>query len=183
MLFRSRAKEYYWREEANRQPETSAARVAALEKAFAIEPLNPATSYGLGEALRLQSWEGNEDYADTAKAAMKWFEVSAKLNPYDGYNFLRTGMCLDWIHQSEQAAPFFDRAMKLDPNGYFTTAYLGWHYVQIKDYAAAKVCFDRSMCLNWEGNVIALSYRTICDNKLRADATGEKEAIIEKEIR
>ena len=165
-----RAQEFHWRERAQLEPDTSAARIAALEKAQAIEPVNPATAYELGEAFRLQSWEGNEDYEELAKQAMKWFARSAKLNPYDGYNYLRTGMCLDWIHQTEPAGSFFERAAALDPNGYFTTAYVGWHYVQLKDYAAAKIWFDRSLHENWENNVIAEAYLNICDHKLREAA-------------
>ena len=165
-----RTLEYHWQEQARREPETAPGRVAALEKAYALEPMNPATSYDIGEALRLQSWEGNEDYAELATQALQWFDRSRKLNPFDGYNFLRTGMCLDWLGQHAQAAPFYARATALDPNGYFTTAFVGWHYVQVKDYAAAKVWFDRSMHLNWDGNVIAESYLNICDQRLREAA-------------
>ena len=166
-----RAREYHWREQAQVEPDISTARVAALARAAAIEPMNPATAYDLGEAFRLQSWEGNEDYEELAKQAMKWFERGALLNPYDGYNYLRTGMCLDWIHQPDKAGPYYDRAVELDPNGYFTTDFMGWHYVQVKDYAAAKVWFDRSSRLNWENNVIAETYVKICDQKLRQAAS------------
>ena len=170
-----RAQEFHWRTQAQLESEISTNRVVALEKAYAVEPFNAANAYELGETFRLQSWEGNEDYEELAKQALKWFDRSTKLNPFDGYNFLRTGMCLDWIHQQEQAGPFFDRAVALDPNGYFTTAYMGWHYVQLKDYAAAKVWFDRSEHLNWEDNVIAETYLNICDHKLREAASGTNQ--------
>ncbi|MFO1489298.1 MAG: O-antigen ligase family protein [Verrucomicrobiota bacterium] len=161
-----RTQEVSWRRLADRKTEASPLRTQLLEKSFAVEPMNAATAFAIGESLRLQSWEGNEDYPDLARAAIQWFDRAAKLNPYDGYNFLRTGMCLDWIGEHEKAGPFFNRADELDPNGYFTSAWVGWHYVQLKDYAAAKVWFDRSMHLNWDNNQIADTYLKICDRKL-----------------
>ncbi len=165
-----RTQEHYWLEQARQAPDVSAERITALEKALAVEPMNAATVYELGEALRLQSWEGGEDYAELAELAIKRFTRAAELNPYDGYNFLRTGMCLDWMRQPEKAAPFYDRAVALDPNGFFTSAYVGWHHVQAKDYAAAKVWFERSVHLDWNENIIAESYLKICDQKLSAAA-------------
>ena len=172
-----RAQEEHWLEQARQAPDLSPERIAALEKAATIEPLNAATAYSLGETLRLQSWEGNEDYAELAAQAMKHFARAAELNPYDGYNFLRTGMCLDWIRQHEKAEPFYERAAALDPNGVFTTAYVGWHYVQANDYAAAKVWFDRSLHLDWFENTIAESYLKICDQKLAAAATNAAPSV------
>lgn len=168
-----RAQEEHWLEQARQAPDLSPERIAALEKAATIEPLNAATAYSLGETLRLQSWEGNEDYAELAAQAMKHFARAAELNPYDGYNFLRTGMCLDWIRQHEKAEPFYERAAALDPNGVFTTAYVGWHYVQANDYAAAKVWFERSLNLDWNQNTIAETYLKICDQKLSAAANAQ----------
>ena len=55
-----------------------------------------------------------------------------KLNPFDGYNYLRYGMCLDWLGRHAEAEPFFSRADALDPNGYFTAANIGWHYYQTR---------------------------------------------------
>jgi O-antigen ligase len=168
-----RAQEYHWLARAQRAASV-ADRAAALEKAFAVEPMNPSTAYELGEVSRSQSWEGNDDYAELAEKAMQWYARGMKLNPYDGYNYMRTGMCLDWIGQHEKAAPFFDRGIELDPNGNFMTANVGWHYTQINDYAAAKVWFERSLHLSWDNNTIAESYLKICDQKLRE--TAEKSA-------
>lgn len=169
-----RVKEQHWLERARQAPDLSTERTDALKKALAIEPMNAANAYELGEALRLQSWEGGEDYAELAGLALKQFARAAQLNPHDGYNFLRTGMCLDWIREHEKAEPFFQRAAELDPNGFFTSDYMGWHYVQTKDYAAAKVWFERSRRLNWFENTIADSYVKICDEKLRVAAAEPK---------
>lgn len=166
-----RAREYRWLAEAERMLANPPQRIAALEKAFAIEPNNPKTAHALGEQLRLESFEGGEDFAELGQRAITWFERGMKLNPYDGYNFLRTGICLDWMEQPGKAKPFFDRAMELDPNGYFTAAWVGWHYVQVKDYAAAKCWFERSLHLDWHNNVIAESYLKICAKKMEEAAT------------
>ena len=173
-----RAREYHWLDRAQRAQDLPTERAAALEKALAIEPRNPATAYELGEAFRLQSWDGHEDYAELADQAMKWFERGTQLNPYDGYNFLCTGMCLDWTGQHETAGSFFDRAAALDPNGYFTSAWIGWHYVQLKDYAAAKVWLQRSHQLDWNSNVIAEAYLQICSQKMLEAATNSKPATL-----
>lgn len=168
--------EQYWLARAQQFPDRSAERLAALEKALAFEPMNAATVYALGETLRLQSWEGNEDYAELAELAIKRFTQAAALNPYDGYNFLRTGMCLDQMRQPERAEPFYDRAVALDPNGTFTSAWVGWHYVQAGDYAAAKSWFERSLRLDWVENTIARSYLNICNQKLQAAAANSQPA-------
>ena len=109
-------------------------RAALLEKAFAAEPENFETAYNIGEAYRMQSFEGGPDYPAQAETAMRWYARAMQLNPFDGYNDLRTGMCLDWLDRHAEAGPFYSRAEALDPNGYFTVANIGWHYVQVGDY-------------------------------------------------
>lgn len=166
-----RGTEYSWLRKAAHATDQASARLA-LEKAFAIEPTNFETAYACGELLRAQSWEGNSDYAALASGAMEWFDRSMKLNPYDGYSYMRYGMCLDWLGQPEKAWPYFDRAVQLDPNGYFTVANVGWHYFQTGDYAAARTWFERSMRLNAKENDIAASYLEIVNAKLLERAAG-----------
>lgn len=160
------ASEYACLHQAQQLPETSAERAAALEKAFQVEPHNFETAYEIGELYRERSWEGAEDYETWARRAMEWFGRSTKLNPFDGYSLMRTGMCLDWLGKTNESEPYFDKAVKLDPNGYFTAANMGWHYVQTGDYAAARVWFERSKRLEWNDNPIADSYLPIVNQKL-----------------
>ncbi len=161
-----RALEYAWLERAEREPNFSDAQAAALERAFAVEPMNFETAYALGEAFRIQSWEGGDNYAELATKATDWFGRAIKLNPYHSPSFMRQGMCLDWLGRPDEARARFDRAVQLDPNGYFTMAHMGWHYVQVKDYAAAKVWFERSLRLMGRDNTIAESYLQIVNRKL-----------------
>ncbi len=126
------AAEYVWLDRALKAPEYSTEQIAMLEKAFAIDPMNFETSYNIGEAFLKQSFKGNlSHYQELAVKAMEWYALTMKLNRYDGYNYLRTGMCLHWLGRHSEAKAYFERAYQLDPNGYFTVAHIGWHYVQI----------------------------------------------------
>ena len=171
-----RGAENAWLSRADLAPMCSPAQITCLEKAFAIEPKNAETAYGIGEAFRVQSWAGGDNYQELAKTALDWFGKSARLNPFDAYNFLRCGMCLDWMGQHAEALRYFERANELDPNGYFTVAYVGWHYIQDHNYAAAKPWLERSLRLQWEFNEIGQSYLRIANDTLVQAATNEMSA-------
>ncbi|NGO38698.1 hypothetical protein G4L39_04725 [Limisphaera ngatamarikiensis] len=147
-------------------------QVAELEKAWAVEPRNPLTAYRLGEALRIQSFEGAPNYRDLAEQAMRWYEIAMRLNPYDPYPLLRYGMCLDWLDRSEEAQPYYDRALALDPNNHYLVAHMGWHYVQMGQWAAARAWFERSRKLHWKDNIMADRYLAIVRQRLLDEAQG-----------
>ncbi len=110
-------------------------RAALLEKAFAAEPENFETAYNIGEAYRIQSFEGEHwIMRRRRKRPSAGMRAPGSSTRIDGYNDLRTGMCLDWLDRHAEAGPFYRRAESLDPNGYFTVANIGWHYVQVGDY-------------------------------------------------
>ena len=106
-----------------------------------------------------------------ALEAMNWLQRGMKLNRYDHYSFMLCGMCLDRMGKTNEARPCFDRALRLDPNGYFTAAQMGWHYVQTGDYAAAKTWFERSRRLQGKDNVMADSYLGITTRRMLEMAT------------
>jgi O-antigen ligase len=167
-----RGHESFWLAQAEQQEIYSPERAALLQKAFASEPKNFQTAYDIGECFRTQSFAGGDDFASLAQRAMDWYARSIRLNPYYGYNFMRTGMCLDWIEQSAAAQKYFDEAEPLDPNGYYMVAYIGWHYVQIKDYATARQYFIRSMTLD-NSTAFARNYLAICERKMIEKASGQ----------
>jgi O-antigen ligase/Flp pilus assembly protein TadD len=169
------AQEYHHLSRAQRVTEYSPEYAARLRQAFAVEPQNFQTAYQIGETLRLQSWQAEEDQAPLAEEAMTWFERSRSLNRYDAYSHLRYGMCLHWLGRHDEAAPHFERARQLDPNGYYTTAHQGWHLVQLGDLAGAKPWFHRSLQLKPIDNPIAHSYLTIVERRL-AEATNRPAA-------
>jgi len=165
-------REAVWLARANRTPVYSPAQAGALEKAFATEPMNFETAYNIGEAYRVESFDGGQDYEAQAKTAMQWYAPGMKLNPHYGYNYLRYGMCLDWLDRHDEAGPYFNRADALDPNGYYTAVNVGWHYIQTGDYAAARPWLERSLRLRWAENTAAASYLEITEQKLLEKASG-----------
>ena len=160
------SRERLWLGRAENQPYYSVERIAALEKAFAIEPDNFDTAYEIGESSRMHSWDGGEGYQELARTAMAWFQRAMKLNPYDPYPRLRYGMCLHWIGKHEAAEAYFQKALELDPNGYYTRALVGWHYYQADDYVRAKEWFEKSLGAFWTDNPIARSYLELLKEKL-----------------
>jgi tetratricopeptide (TPR) repeat protein len=97
---------------------------------------------------------------------MAWFTRGTNLNRFDGYNYMGYGMCLDFMERFDEAEPYFNKADELDPNGYFTMAHVGKHYVDIGNYAAARPWFERSLRLQWKSNDIAVNYLEIVKNRL-----------------
>jgi O-antigen ligase len=130
-----------------RKAQTMESRLTHLTNAMAANSTNFETAYEIGEELRLKSWEGGADYQDTARMAIDWFQRAARLNPYDPNPRLRLGMCYDWLDDRPKAEVAFEEARKLDPNGYLTLAYLGWHQYHIKDYSAARKLLQQSLVL------------------------------------
>jgi O-antigen ligase len=172
-----RGQEAYWTARGGDSNLLLLQRAALLEKAFAAEPKNFQNAYAIGELYRIQSFQGNNDYESQAGTAIQWYSRAMKLDPFDGYNYLSTGMCLDWLERSDEAEPFYSHAESLDPNGYFTVANIGWHYVQIGDYAAARVWLERSLRLEWDVNMVAHSYWDVVENKLMDNASGKAPLI------
>ncbi|MGB8369859.1 MAG: O-antigen ligase family protein [Limisphaerales bacterium] len=168
-----RGQEAVWLARAEQSPVYSPAQAANLKKAFAAELMNFETAYNIGECFRTQSFDGGQNYEDLAKTAMQWYARGMKLNPHDGYNYLRYGMCLDWLEKHDEAGPYFNRADALDPNSYYTAANIGWHYVQAGNYAAARPWLKRSLRLHWQQNGPAASYLEITERKLVEKASGQ----------
>jgi tetratricopeptide (TPR) repeat protein len=114
-----------------------------------------------------------------AKKAMSWYQQGMKLDPYDGYNWLRYGMCLDWINTTEDGSvedslPYYNHANELDPNGYFTVVNTGWHFIQKGDYAAARTWLESSRRLQPVNNEIADQYLPIVEQRLLEAAAQHK---------
>jgi O-antigen ligase len=168
-----RGHEAVWLARAEQLPNFSTQRAAALNTAFEFEPMNFETAYNSGECFRTQSFDGGHNYEDLAKTAMQWYARGMKLNPHDGYNYLRYGMCLDWLDKHDEAGLYFNRADAFDPNGYYTAANVGWHYVQVGNYAAARPWLERSLRLDWNGNDMASFYLDTVERKLVENASGQ----------
>ncbi len=171
------AGESRWLSRAWRAPNFSPAQVDCLKQAFAVEPMNHETAYAIGEACRVESQYASE-YRELAEEAKTWFARAAKLDRWDDASYLRYGWCVDWLGHPGESGPYFSKALELDPNGYYTAASVGLHYVELGDYAAAKACFERSLRLEGQANPIAQSYLKITEGRLREAATNEVSAQI-----
>jgi O-antigen ligase len=161
-----------WLAQAEWRPYFSPERAAALENAFAYDPKNFQTAYDIGECYRTQSFDGGDNFADLGDKALAWYALAIQLNPHDGYSRLRTGMCLDWLGQTQKSIAFYSGAEACDPSGYYMVANIGWHYVQTRDYSAAREYFIRSLKLE-ANNDIARNYISICESKLAEKASGQ----------
>jgi tetratricopeptide (TPR) repeat protein len=82
-------------------------------------------------------------------------------------------MCLDWLDRHAESEKFYSMAESLDPNSYFTVANIGWHYFQVGDYPAAREWLERSLRLEWNGNIISRSYLDLVEQKLVENASGK----------
>jgi tetratricopeptide (TPR) repeat protein len=162
--------ECYWRTVADDNLNHPTLRMAALKKAYDVEPRNPETAYDIGEALRLASWQGDEGFQQKALAAMEWFQKARALNRYDPYPLIRYGMCLDWLERHVEAEVYFKEADRLDPNGFYTAAHVGWHYFQVGDYLRSRTWFERSLAIFWHNNPISRAYLQILKSKIPANA-------------
>ncbi|MBI5383670.1 MAG: O-antigen ligase family protein [Verrucomicrobia bacterium] len=159
------AREHSFLRRAEALSDDPAAKQALLEKAFAVNPKNAETAYALGENLRRRSWLGEPGYEQLATTAMDWFKRAVELNPYDGYGYMRIGMCLDWLGRHGESGEWFERGVKLDPNGYYMLAHVGWHYFQVEDYAKAREWFTQSLRRFWTDNPIARTYLKLIDER------------------
>jgi len=147
-------------------------QAALLEKAYSVDSRNFETAYAIGEIYRKQSFEGEGDYAVEAQKAIAWYQRGTTNNPLNGYNYMRWGMMLDFLGDHKAAEPMFLKADELDPNGYFTAAHVGKHYVDAGEYAAARLWLERSLLL-FQTNEIAASNLQLANRRLLEAATND----------
>lgn len=166
---------------AEQAPAFSPAEIERLKGAFAVEPKNSATVTAIAEDLQHQSQEGGTrypdlggvSYRDLAQEAMLWYERGIKLDRWDSRNYSGVGWCLDWLGRQAESGPYFDHAEELDPNNYFNMNNIGFHYIQLGDFAAARPWFERSLRLEYTQNPIAQNYLTLVNARLLEAATNE----------
>jgi Flp pilus assembly protein TadD len=158
---------------ARQLAEDPPAQFEALQKAFQAEPRNHETAYALGENLRLQGWLAPEKEASMAEAALAWYRRVPSLNPYEPYPHLRIGMCLHTLGRGGEAAQVFQTALKLDPNGLFTLAHVGWHYLQLGDLDMARTLFLQVQDLQSGDMEVAEPYLNLIEDRLRSKTASQ----------
>lgn len=120
-------------------------QIDAFLAAWKVEPRNAITALYLGEAYRVRAWAGADGYPKLAEEALGWFQRAAVLNPYNPIPHFRSGMCLDWIGKPDEAIPYYDAALKVDPQGRVASFHVGWHHLQSGDPGKAREWFLRSI--------------------------------------
>lgn len=153
---------------ATRLAPASDGQLAEYQAAWAADPRYPWSAYEIGEVLRLRSFTGTQGYEERARDAITWFDRAATLNPYHPAFPIRSGMCLDWLGQHDEADQRFRQAHKLDPEGYVTTCFLGWHELQKGDETAARALFLKSTEQAWPPYQPAMNYLRLLENRARA---------------
>lgn len=168
-----RARETYWLDRARADKPLSNERLNALKQAFRAEPRNSQTAFDIGDLYREWAQAPNEgqDVGESATNGMRWLAQSMTLNPYDARSCLDYGVCLDLVDRQADADAYFDKAWQRDPNSYYVNAYIGWHYVQKGDFAAARPWFDRSLTLEWRDNAIPSNYLAIVQERMLENAS------------
>jgi O-antigen ligase len=169
-------REYAWLERARHTALYTPAQAACLKAAFNVDPNNGETAYQIGELYRIKSSEGGDDYRDLAQQAMDWFQRGMKLNPWYAYNYLRYAWCLDWLERFSEAQPYIERAAQLEPRGQYMASRIGMHYLQMGDFAAGRVWFERSLALQWQDNETSRKYLKIVNDRLLEGATNQISA-------
>lgn len=165
--------EMVWIDRAELLPPYSNEAIAALEKASSFEPNNFLTAYNIGEDYRVQSLEGGDNYAELGQKALHFYDLGARLNPHYELCPLRAGMTLDWLGRHAEAEKYYAQAETLDPNGNFVAANVGWHFLQVGDYPAARQWFLRACDLsNWQNDTAKVNLQSICEPKLADRASG-----------
>jgi len=134
-------REFYWIQRGLNQIIPWEQSVAALKKAYAIEPRNYLTQYELGEYYRLRAWEGDPGNEALATEAMHWFQGAMICNRFDFWSSIRYGMCLDWLDRSKEASQYFVKSLQLRPNHADVYFFLGWHCMNLGNYPLAEHWF------------------------------------------
>jgi tetratricopeptide (TPR) repeat protein len=97
-----------------------------------------------------------------------------ELNPFEVDNYLRYGMCLDWLKNHGEAEKWFKRALQVDNNSYYTAALMGWHYIQVGDLETARKWLLNSVKLEPYENPAARSYLALIAARTAEPATSTK---------
>ena len=79
-----------------------------------------------------------------------------------------------WLDEREKALPYFEKALELDPNHYYTRLMLGWHYFQAEDFVAAREWNRKSLQVNWATNPQGHAYYDLI-NRAAAEQAVKKQ--------
>lgn len=133
-------------------------QIEQWKQAAQIEPRNFETLYNIGESLRHLGFHSAENAKENLETSILWFQKSSKIHPQFAFNYLGIGMALDRLNRLDEATPYYEEAVKLDPNQHEVLNYMGWHQINRGDYPAARKYFERSLEIKWWDNHLPLNY-------------------------
>lgn len=133
-------------------------QIEQWKQAAQIEPRNFETLHNIGEALRHLGFHSAENAEENLEASILRFQKSSKIHPQFAFNYIGVGMALDRLNRIDEATPYYEEAVRLDPNQHEVLNYMGWHQVNRGDYPAARKYFERSLEIKWWDNHLPLNY-------------------------
>ena len=142
---------------ANEAEPFSSIRMNALVQAAQVKPSNFETPYQVGEILMQMGRQFEPGYEEELEVAIQWFEKSLETWSEYSYPYAMIGRCLDSLGRIEEATPYFEKALLLDPNNIFVVAYMGLHELERGDFKSAHDYFEQSWNLCSSGH---FSYET-----------------------
>ena len=151
---------------ADKLADGSNEKIALLQKAFALTPDDFETAFSIGAQLRGLAWVGDPESDRHARDALKWYQRVIDLNKWHVQARAEAGMCLDWLGQHDEATPYFQKALELDPNHWQTRAMMGWHEFQMDHFEKARDWMLESFKLNWTYNSLAKTYLEAANKKI-----------------
>lgn len=138
--------------------ETRREQIERMKQAAQIEPRNFGTLHNIGESLKRLGFHSAENAEENLEASILWFQKSSKIHPQFAFNYIGIGMALDRLNRIDEATPYYEEAVRLDPNQHEVLNYMGWHQVNRGDYPAARKYFERSLEIKWWDNHLPLNY-------------------------
>jgi O-antigen ligase len=151
-------------------PNFTLSRARILETAFAAEPMNFGNAFNIGECYRTAGFNDPTNAAVLLDQAMLWYQRSEKLNPRYPLTSLRQGNTLDFLGRPVAAEAYYARADTLGPNDFYIAANFGWHYMQVRNFTAARIWLERSATLQHSSTPFASPFLSEVEQELTVNA-------------
>ena len=136
---------------------------------LACEPMNFVTAYQMGECFRAPGFADPTNGPALLETAMHWYQRSEKLNPHS-YCLVATWQHAWFFWATRRSRTLLRPGRPDDPNGYYTAANMGWHYLEERNYTAARIWLRRSLALRALDNPIAAQCLTVVEQELSINA-------------
>jgi tetratricopeptide (TPR) repeat protein len=133
-------------------PET----IQYAEGGLAVERRNPNLYYYLAETQRIWGFTSKnpEERSRLTEDAIRNFKAGLEAFPDDINLLLKLGLALDQMQRFDEAEPYFQKAMKDDPNFGNVYAYYGLHLQARGQFDEAEAMYRKCLKVDWQ-NLVA----------------------------